>query len=62
MGYDNAHTITTGSGSARQSTRTVTADHRHIRGKCMPYEYINAQQLLEDFWQDVAKVMEEDRS
>jgi hypothetical protein len=61
VGYDNAHPITTGTGPARRSTRTATADRRHIRGKCTPYTYTSAAQLMADFWQDVSKVMEEDQ-
>jgi hypothetical protein len=62
VGYDNAHTITTASGPARKSSRTLTSDHRHFRGKTTHYRFSTAEQLMIDFWADVEKVIEEDQS
>ena len=61
LGYDNAHTVDTTRGPARRSKRTVTADHVHRRGKQpVPYAFTTPLQLLEDFWADVYRLLDED--
>lgn len=49
--FDNAHPIKVGGGPARKRTRT--SDHVHEDGKIRPYDYANAESLLDDFWQAV---------
>ena len=56
IGFDNAHAIRTSRGPA--GARKVS-DHRHRLGTTRPYRYVNALQLLEDFWSDVNKMMDE---
>jgi Family of unknown function (DUF6516) len=56
VGFDNAHPVraSRGPGGARKEL-----DHRHRLGTTRPYRYSNAQQLLEDFWQEVYAVLDE---
>ncbi|MFZ4441306.1 MAG: hypothetical protein ACOYOS_23075 [Syntrophales bacterium] len=57
LGFDNAHAIR----PARKgyAARKITWDHRHKCEKVSHYEYEPAGQLLEDFWREVERVVEE---
>jgi hypothetical protein len=55
VGYDNAHALTTKVGLG--SRRSTQNDHRHVRGRSTPYEYKDAETLLDDFWRDVERVL-----
>ena len=51
IGYDNAHGI-----EARKKKFRVNRiewDHKHERERIKPYEFEDAGQLMEDFWDDV---------
>jgi hypothetical protein len=48
LGFDNAH--------------AYDHRHRHIRDKGVPYEFTSPQQLLEDFFNEVDRVIEESKS
>lgn len=50
LGYDNAHAVP---GSGR-----VEWDHRHRFDRITPYHYVNAARLLEDFYADVDRWLE----
>jgi hypothetical protein len=56
VGFDNAHPVraSRGPSGARREF-----DHRHRLSTTRPYRYSNAQQLLEDFWQQVYGVLDE---
>lgn len=58
LGFDNAHAVK----PARKGygARKITWDHKHNREKISPYEYASASQLLEDFWREVARIMEKE--
>lgn len=56
LGYDNAHGIKPKRN--RYRARKVTWDHKHQDEKVMPYEYKNAAQLVEDFWNDVNRILD----
>ena len=58
VGYDNAHSVRTGSGPA--SRRDPPFDHRHRDHQAKPYEYTDAATLLGDFWADVVRVLQEE--
>jgi len=61
LGYDNAHPVDAASGPGRKSRRPRTADHVHRRGKQpVPYKFASPLQLLEDFWRDVHRAIDED--
>lgn len=58
LGYDNAHPLTIKRGMGSQ--RTPTCDHRHRRDRIEPYEFRDAETLLQDFWSDVEAVLQEE--
>jgi hypothetical protein len=58
VGYDNAHSITVGSGPGAR--KPVAQDHRHRLKSVKPYEYQDAATLLADFWQEVDTVLREE--
>jgi hypothetical protein len=55
VGFDNAHAVRSSRGPAGKSKE---ADHRHRLGGTRPYRYVNALQLIEDFWAEVNAVLE----
>lgn len=58
LGYDNAHGIKP---KRKQfGAKREVWDHRHERRIVEPYEFENAGQLLEDFWQDVNRLLGEE--
>ena len=58
LGYDNAHAIKL-PGRFKYAGRIQTFDHRHRHAsdKGVPYEFKDAQQLLEDFFADVDRTL-----
>jgi len=58
LGYDNAHRFK----AARKGfgTRKTEWDHKHERNRVKSYTYENAGQLMEDFWNDVKRIVEDD--
>lgn len=61
LGYDNAHRPDIGAGPARRSRRRGRGrDHRHLRGRVTWYDFETPVKLLEDFWYDVQKILEEE--
>lgn len=55
LGYDNAHAVIPT--KKRFACNRTEWDHVHRSNKIVEYEYESAGQLLEDFWQDVDKMM-----
>lgn len=51
VGYDNAHGIKPK--KKKFGGKRIIWDHKHERNLTKPYEFENAGQLLEDFWNDV---------
>jgi len=60
LGYDNAHAVKLPK-KFKYAGRILAFDHkhRHASDKGAPYEFKNAQQLLEDFFADVDRVLQE---
>lgn len=58
LGYDNAHAVKPPK-KFKYAGRILAFDHkhRHISDKGVPYEFKDAQQLLEDFFADVDRVL-----
>lgn len=58
MGFDNAHAVRTG--RKKYSVHKKAWDHKHEYPglKTTPYEFISAEQLLEDFWRVVNEIIE----
>jgi hypothetical protein len=55
LGFDNAHGMKM---SKKFQGRRVEWDHRHMQEQIMPYEFVSAGKLLEDFWDSVNRVIE----
>lgn len=62
LGYDNAHAVKPPK-KFRHAGRILAYDHkhRHASDHGMPYEFKDAQQLLNDFFADVDRVLQEVR-
>lgn len=60
LGFDNAHAVKP-TKRLRYAGRRLAYDHRHrhVRDKGVPYEFTSPQQLLEDFFDEVDRVLEE---
>ena len=60
LGYDNAHAVKPPK-KFKYVGRILAFDHkhRHALDKGLPYEFKDAQQLLEDFFADVDRVLQE---
>jgi len=56
--YDNAHPVR--SGRPPGGKMSLTNDHRHIGAVVEPYNFIDAETLLNDFWTDVEKVLKQE--
>jgi len=57
LGFDNAHAIRPARKAYR--ARKITWDHVHKCERVWPYDYESASGLLEDFWREVERIMEE---
>ncbi len=60
LGYDNAHAVRLPK-KFRYTGRCLPFDHkhRHATDKGVPYGFKNAYQLLEDFFREVDRVLQE---
>ncbi len=56
VGYDNAHGIKPPRKKKFSGNRQIW-DHKHHESVIFPYEFENPYQLLEDFWNDVNKII-----
>ncbi len=63
LGFDNAHAVKPPK-RKHYAGRRLAYDHRHrhARDKGVPYEFTSPQQLLEDFFNEVDRVLEESES
>jgi hypothetical protein len=57
VGFDNAHAVRESRGPGGKSRGPL--DHRHRMETVRPYRFKDAATLLEDFWAEVDKVLEE---
>ena len=55
LGYDNAHPVKTASGPAGKGKKSQ--HHIHRGNRVHPYDFENAEKLLEDFFVDVDKIL-----
>jgi hypothetical protein len=59
LGFDNAHAVKLLKRRCYAGRRLAyDHHHRHARDKGVPYEFTSAQQLLEDFFDEVNRVLE----
>ena len=59
LGYDNAHGIKPK--RKKYGAKRVVWDHKHERKIVEPYEFESPAQLLEDFWENVERMLLEER-
>jgi len=57
LGYDNAHRFKRGRKGF--GAKITEWDHKHEGTKVKPYAFQSAGQLLEDFWNDVERIIED---
>jgi hypothetical protein len=56
MGFDNAHAVKAKKRNKYQG-RTYDHRHRHEKDEGIFYEFVDAHQLLKDFWLEVDKTL-----
>lgn len=63
LGYDNAHMVKPPN-KFKYAGRIRTFDHRHrhVSDQGVPYEFKDAQQLMNDFFADVDRILREVRT
>lgn len=59
MGYDNSHAVKPPKKYKYSGRLTYDHKHRHASDQGVPYEFQSAAQLLEDFFNEVDRVIEE---
>ena len=57
MGFDNAHAVKIKNKSKFQGRKTFDHRHRHTKDEGIPYEFIDAHQLIKYFWREVDKIL-----
>jgi len=57
MGFDNAHAVKSRKKGNHQGRKTYDHRHRHPQDEGIPYEFVDASQLLKDFWAEVDKIL-----
>lgn len=57
VGFDNSHGYSSRSRRKKFGCRRVTWDHKHNCEKVSHYDFESAVQLIEDFWDEVGKVV-----
>ena len=56
FGIDNAHGINFS--KKKFGGRKIIWDHQHREMKIIPYSFVSPEKLLEDFWNEVNKIIE----
>lgn len=57
MGFDNAHAVKSSKKGKHRGRKTFDHRHRHVNDKGVHYEFVDAYQLLKDFWLEVDKTL-----
>ena len=57
MGFDNAHAVKVKNKSKHQGRKTYDHRHRYSKDEGIPYEFVDAHQLIRDFWLEVDKIL-----
>lgn len=58
MGFDNAHAVKGGKKGKHRDRKTFDHRHRHPEDEGIFYLFIDAHQLLKDFWLEVDKILD----
>src|SRR3990167_3942374 len=59
MGFDNAHAVKSNKMGKYRGRKTYDHRHRHSKDVGIPYEFVNAHQLIKDFWMEVDKIFKD---
>ena len=59
LGFDNAHAVKRPGGRFVEQSRAYDHRHRGPKDAGVPYAFVSAGKLVEDFWQAVFKALEE---
>jgi hypothetical protein len=57
IGFDNAHAVKVRKKDKHQGRKTYDHRHRDSKDKGVLYEFVDAYQLLKDFWSEVDKTL-----
>ena len=57
--FDNAHQVEERGSGYRRKRRVYDHWHRTERDRGRPYEFTTAPRLLEDFWREVKRILDE---
>jgi hypothetical protein len=57
IGFDNSHGYSSRSRRKKFGCRRVTWDHVHNCETVVHYDFESATQLIEDFWEEVSKIV-----
>lgn len=57
VGFDNAHGFSPKSKRKKFGCRKVTWDHKHHCEKVSQYDFESAAQLIEDFWEEIDRIV-----
>jgi hypothetical protein len=57
--FDNAHAVDQSSRAYRRKRTAYDHWHRTAKDKGRPYDFATAAQLLEDFWREVKRTLDE---
>lgn len=55
--FDNAHAVKKKLSGQHRGRKIYDHHHRHSKDEGVPYEFIDAGQLLMDFWLEVDKIL-----
>jgi hypothetical protein len=59
IGFDNAHSVAVNGGKKKRPIEKVPYDHRHYLDEVVPYEFRSGYQLLNDFFNEVERFLQE---
>ncbi len=57
IGYDHAHGVKPN--KEKFESRKIEWDHKHEKNRVKSYEFESAEQLLDDFWNSVNKIIDD---
>lgn len=60
LGYDNAHAFKQSGFKGKGRNKKQLFDHRHKGTRTFPYQWIDAEQLVIDFWSEVENYLKKD--
>lgn len=61
LGFDNAHSVRRPGGRFVEQPRVYDHVHRGPDDEGRPYTFVSPGRLVEDFWKEVSRILEEQR-